>query len=348
MTASNSTLNHLFNASTMTTAINRTANQFGLLNSIGLATVKPISTTVAIIKMKDGILSVLGAKSRGDARKELNRTKEKAVLIEVPHFPHGTILTPQDIQDRFAFVDNQLVPETAASAQADLLEELRTNHDITLEKMKMGMLFGKVFDGDGDELVDLHEAFGVTKTSINFQLDQTSTNVREKCRLVRRHIRKNARGAMIQGKPLIPCSTDFYDMLIKHESVERTYMNAVSNSELRTNNSDDSSSYGEVFEFGDCIFQTYDVDVPMANGTNEELIPQGSAVAFPQNTKRVFQTFSAPANRLSKVNKAPGAGELIYVNTEILPKDKGVDIDTEMNAIAINSRPEMVPTLTAV
>jgi len=341
-------MNHVFNGSTMTFAINKAANQYGLLDDINLAPIKGIGTTTALIKYKDGKVSVLPSRERGGPRTERKLSDEKSVYVEVPHFPNGGLITPMDIQNRYQFTDDNFIPATVDMELADHAADLRFDHDITLEYIRMGMLFGQIKDGEGNELANLHTDLGVPKTTINFQLGNATTDVNKKCREVRRHFRKNARGMMISGKPLLLVSTDFFDMLKVHPNVEKFYLNYQDARALRGgDNENDGPDYGEKFEFGNCIFQSYDAQVPLADDTSVDLIPQGEGVAIPLRTKKLFTTFVAPPNRTDTVNQAPTAENYVYVSSEILKHNKGVDMDLESNMIAVNTRPDLVPVLTA-
>lgn len=340
-------LDQVFNASTMTTAINKIANVYGLMGEWDIAPVRGIPTTTVMLKYKDGLVSVLPSAPRGGPRTERLTGDEKAVYLEIPHFPSGGLMTPKDIQDKYAFRDDVLEPESLANAQAEHLEELRTDHDLNLEYMRCQMLFGQIRDGNGDLLVDLHAALGVPKTTIDFELSDPTTDVNAKCREVLRHFQKNNRGIATIGMPKVPCSSDFFDALKAHPNVEKFYLNYADAREMRGNNTS-SPSYSDEFKFGKLHFFSYDAQVPLADKTSYNLIPSGKAAAIPQTVGgRLMRTYAAPPDRLSEVNKAPTAENLIYVSTDILPHDKGVDLDLESNPLPVNSRPDLIPELLA-
>jgi hypothetical protein len=339
-----SVLNHLFNASTIGLAINRSANQFGLLESMGLAPISGIPTTTVAIRYRDGKIAVLPAKERGAPRTERQRSSEKAVYIEVPHFPFGDKLTARDIQDKYRFVDGpNLQLESLAEAQAEHMAEIRTAHDLTLEFMRIGMIKGVIRDGDGSELINLYDTFGIAQDTINFELNDPTTDVKQKCRDLRRLLRKNARGEVINGTPDVIVSTDFFDALISHDNVEKFYLNYQEAAEFRNNPETTGPDYGELFEFGNVRFRSYDADIPLTNGTTEAAIEEGTGYTVPTTAGRLFHTYAAPPDRLDTVNQAPSADNYIHVATEVDPKGKFVDLDTESNMLALNTRPDLTP-----
>lgn len=328
-----------FTARALTDAVNIIPNTYGRLGQLNLFPVKPLATTYVEIEYKDGVLSLLPVKSRGASGTQNRRGKRAKRLFDIPYIPHDDTLLASDLQNYVKFGTVNVV-ETLMDATNDKLEGMRGNHDITLEFLRMGALKGQIVDCDGNLIYDLFDEFNITQFVLNFELNKPTTKVDQKCRQLKRYVERNLRGEVSNGKVRVIVSSEFFDMLIAHPSVEKAYMYyAAAQNPLR-----EDTRAG--FEFHGVIFEEYNATAsaerPDGSSVEYRFIAEGDGHAYPVGTRQTFQTYAAPANTISEVNQAPKASDLIYVKQERMKFDQGIEFHTEMSPLPFAKRPALL------
>tara|TARA_R110002110_G_scaffold64634_4_gene178577 strand:+ start:1407 stop:2426 length:1020 start_codon:yes stop_codon:yes gene_type:complete len=327
-------INFAYTARDLTMAIDVLPNLYGRLNQENLFPSEGVSTKLVEVRFRNGYITVLPAKERGNPGSVGKGPDENAVYLEIPHIPHLDYLTPDDLQDMFAFSANPLRLKTQEDALNEKLQALKNKHSITREYMRMCALKGVIKDGAGSTLHDLFERFDIVKKSIDFELDDPETDVKAKCREVSRYIQKNLKGE-IMGKTRVKVSPSFYDKFTGHPNVEKFFVNYV---EARSLATDEITE----FPFGGLIFEEYDATVSLMDGTTEELIADGYGHAYPMGTMNTFRTFDGPAHSMSMANM-PGAE--IYVSPKLLDHDAGIELKSQSNPLPVVSRPDLIVEL---
>ena len=320
-----------YTAQDLTMAIDVLPNLYGRLNQENLFPSEGVSTTLVEVRFRNGYITVLPVRDRDGAPSVGKGPDENAVYLEVPHIPHLDYLTPKDLQDMFAFTANPLRKKTMEDAMTEKLQAIRNKHAITLEYFRMGALKGLIKDGEGSILHDLFERFGIVKKTVDFELDNVATDVKAKCREVRRYQSKNLKGEIKSGTR-VKVDPEFFDSLTGHPNVEKFFVNYV---EARSLAVDDVTE----FPFGGLIFEEYDATVSLMDGTTDDLVAEGYGHAYPTGTMNAFRTFNGPANNINMVNM-PGAE--IYVSPKELDHGAGVELKSESNPLPVVSRPDLL------
>lgn len=333
-----------FTPRALTDAVNIIPNTYGRLGQLNLFPVKPISTTYVEIEYKNGLLSLLPVKERGAPGTQNRSSKREKRLFKIPYIPHDDALLASDLQNYVKFGTVNVV-ETLMDATNDKLESMRANHDITLEHLRMGALKGQIVDCNGSLIYDLFDEFGITQHVINFKLKDQTTRVDQKCRELKRYIERALRGEVSTGKVHVLVSSEFFDLLIAHPSVEKAYLYyAATQNPLR-----DETRSG--FEFHGVIFEEYNAtaSAEKADGSFIEyrFIAAGEGHAWPVGTRQTFQTYAAPADTIDEVNHAPKPTDLIYVKQERMKFDKGIEFHTEMSPLPFVKRPALMVKVVA-
>ena len=176
----NGPINFPYTARDLTMSIDVLPNLYGRLNQENLFPSEGVSTKLVEVRFRNGFITVLPARERGNPGTVGKGPNEDAVYLEIPHIPHLDYLTPDDVQDMFAFGANPLRLKTPDDALNEKLQAIKNKHAITREYMRMAALKGVIMDGEGSILHDLFERFGIVKKSINFALNVADTNVKEK------------------------------------------------------------------------------------------------------------------------------------------------------------------------
>src|SRR5690606_10698294 len=129
------------------------------------------------------------------------------------------------------------------------------------------------------------------------------------------------------------CGNDFFDALIAHTEVVQSYTATDQAAELRRSYVEGGSSYG-TFWFGGIQWENYRgaVDgVPMVGADDAHLFPVG--------VPGLFRTIWAPADYNETVNTI---GRRLYVKQHPMPNDKGVNLDSQQNALHYCTRPKVL------
>lgn len=332
--AIDSPLNFPYTAIDLTAAIDILPNQYGRLNDSGLFPVEGVTTTVVEIRLRDNYLTILPSQLR-DAEPVLNRPpEERAIYMEIPHFPMQDMIAPKDLQNMFAFIPGPLRRKTAEDAMNERLQGIRNRHNITFEYLKMTALKGEIKDGRGDVLYNLYTVFGVQKKTVDFDLDDNATDVKQKTYEVARHMELNAKGEVVDGVEAL-VSREFFDALTSHPNVEKFYTNWSASAQF-------SGDMRRRFPFGAMVFSEYNAvaDTPTVQG--QRFIDAGYGHAYPTGTLTSFQHYAGPANHIGMVNQ-PGPD--IFVSPKILDHGKGVELHSESNPLPVMRRPDLLVEL---
>lgn len=335
--ANGQTINFPYTHTDLTDTVNEVANQFGMLEERGLAPAKPVMSTVVEITISKGEIHVLAASERGaPARPSTPRRAEK-VFMEIPHITDMSVIKPEDLQNMVSLTQTPHAPMTFEEALAQRLEDDRVKHDLTLEYFRLGALKGQIYDGDLVLQHDLFQAFGVTKKVVDFELDDETTNVLEKCAQVISHVRANLKGEVMRGGVEAIVAPDFFSALVGHPNVEKYWLQAEQARALATpDRRERGGQYGRVFEFGNMTFSEYDATTSDAAGNDLPFVEEGLGHAFPLGTMKTFQTYLAPAHDIRFVNQP---GRRIYMSPELLKHGQGIELKTESNPLPVWRRP---------
>jgi hypothetical protein len=168
------------------------------------------------------------------------------------------------------------------------MASVRDDMDITHEFHRLGALQGLLLDADGSTVIyNYFTEFGVTQAPVvNFNLDVASTNVRQKCADLIRSMSRSAGGAFTPSTSVHALVGDaFYDALISHPNVEKTYLNWAAAADLR------QDVTWQAFSYGGITWHNY-------RGTDDNstvAIAPDEAKFFPVGARDVFKKAMAPA-----------------------------------------------------
>lgn len=333
-----------YTATDLTEQVNRIPNNYGLIRALDLFQTEGVISTVVEIRLEDGVLRVLPAKERGAPGTPGQREPGKTIFMEVPHFPDMDLITPQDIQNMLIVVARAKRPATLDDEMVKRLSNIRNNHDITLEYLRMCALKGQLRDGNGVLLYDLFEVFDRTKKTIDFALGNPNTDVIAKCAELFQHVAENLLGEVMMGVETL-IDPGFFNQFIQHPKVEKYWIGhqeavtAIALAERQRL----GGQWGRIFDFQNIRFREYYGSAPVRNVNNEvvneRFIAPNYGHAFPVGTLDTFKTWFAPANDIRFVNTI---GEEIYISPEILDHGAGIELKSESNPLTVPKRPEVL------
>jgi hypothetical protein len=336
--------NFPYTATQLTEQVNRIPNMFGMLAALNVFSSDPSASTLVEIRYEDGLLRVLPAKERGAPGTQAAREPGNTIFFPIPHFPHMDLITPKDIQDMLILLGMTKVPNTVDKEMAKRLLNIRNNHAITLEYIRMGALKGEIKDGNGQTLYNLFDEFSIEKKQVFFDLSNAATDIIAKCEEVYDHVLKNLKGEVSTGVEII-VGSGFMNKLVQHAKVKDTWLHYSAAAAVANMNRDRSGqNWGRVFEFGNIFFREYKGTFPVKANADAAVasvaaVDSGKGHAYPTGTMDTFKTWFGPANTLSAANKP---GDEVFISPKVLDHDKGVEIWSESNPLALCKRPEVL------
>lgn len=288
--------NDAFRASTLTTALNRRPHKPGFLGSQGIFVPKPVRTITVAVESKNGKLSVIKTSERGAPLEQADAEKRDVRDFRTVRIAKGDTLHAYEIQNIRAFGSTSELQQVQAEV-AQRLSNLQDDVDLTHERMMLGAIQGIVLDADNTVIRNWYTEFGISQPGeIDFELDDSSTDVRGKCNAVVRAMQREAQGAWLPTTQVHALAgDDFYDLLTAHDHVRDTYLNQQQASELRDSLAFDS------FRFGGITFHNY-------RGTDDNTtvaVDAGKCKFYPVGGKDVFEVAMSPAETFDFVN-TPG------------------------------------------
>jgi len=324
-----------FNLWHMGAAINRLPNNYGRLREMNLFPEEGVRGHEIVIDEKDGKLNLLSTLPLGSPGQKSSRGTRKARAFTIPHIPYDDLILPTEYANIRAF-GTESSTEPFTRIMNNHLQSARNKHAITLEYLRMGALKGLIYDSDGSTVIyDLYKEFVITQKTINFALNNASTEVVLKCLEVKRHIEKYLQGEIMSSIRVL-VDKDFYDALVTHTKVTAAYARWRDGELLR-------SDMRKGFPFADLIFEEYEGYAPDAAGVVRKFIASKHAIAFPLGTQTTFKTFFAPADFIETANTL---GRPLYAKSEPQEFNRGVKIHTQSNPLPLCTRPEIVVELT--
>lgn len=304
------------------------------LGDEGLFSESGMTTTTAFIERQGSGLKLVPAAPRGGVGDTVGRERRKLIPVAAVHLPQRDTIMADEVQGIRAFGSETEVEALSALVRRQLAV-LKSNIDLTLEYHRVGALKGKVLDADGvSELYDLYDIFGMTQTVLPFNIDNPSSTVNLKQKVVEL---KRAVQAALGGRSFrrvrVKCSESWFDKFVGHDKMGKAWELWNSGAFARQDQSEGD------FEFAGVVFQIYSGGVG-----GQDFIPAGEAYAYPEGVPGMFQIKYAPADYIETVNTM---GLPYYAKQELLRFGKGVELESQSNPVVLNTLPEAVIKLTS-
>lgn len=282
-----------------------------------------------LLDRKAGIVQIIPTQVWNSGKTTmLDGPSRDAVPFSCVHVPHDGVLHASDISGIRAFGSESEL-ETIEGKQNEILAALRLNHEATHEHMRIGALKGLVVDANGSTtLYDLYDAFGITQTTVDMDLDDSTTDIKAKVEVIRAAI-ETALGGMPFGNLVAQCSPAFFAALVAHADVEAAYNFDSVSQYFRTNQIAEGT-----FNHMGVRWERYRTTALTANMTT------GEAYVYPEGIEGLFMHYGCPPNWNDTVNTV---GLPVYVKSTPVT-DTHVDsikYASESNPAILCSRPEV-------
>lgn len=320
-----------FGSVTMTPALDRVPYVPNLLGGeLNVFETEPSPTTVVAVEKRQGRLSLVPVSQRGAPLPQSKQDPRDMRNFSTVRVAKGDRLNTSELQNIRAFGSTTELE----NVQAEVIRrqvKLRRDVELTHEHMRLGAVQGLLLDADGSIIYNFFTEWGIAAPAeVDFDLDNAAPAVgvlRKKCASVVRAMVKASYGLITPQSRIIGlCGDAFFDDLINHPHVQKTYENWEAAQALR------DAPIWSLFRFGGIDWLNY-------RGTDD-----GSTVAigtdkvkfFPANSPGAFLRVNGPGEGDEWVNRP---GQDIY--SLIVPdRDRGFFTDIE-----VYTYPLYLPTL---
>ncbi len=318
-----------FSLMSLTAAINKIPEVPTVVGSLGVFEEAGVDTLHVAVEEHNHTLSLVASSPRG-APGETEGTDLRTLKdFRVPHFQRDDAIMADEVQGIRAF-GTESVRETVEQRVQTKLARHARSFDFTLEHLRLGAIKGIVLDKNGNTLVNLFTAFGITQADeINFALTTGTTDVRGKCQTVLDAIDDALEGFMV-SRVYGLCGDDFFHSLVTHPKVEDTYKNWEAAVALR-------SDPRLPFEFGGITWRRYHTK-PKAKAANNAapMIASSECKFVPAGVPELFITRYAPADYEETVNTM---GLPRYAKQWARPDGKGRHLQIQTNPLCMCTQP---------
>lgn len=322
-----------FSVISLTGVVNKMPYLPGQVGALNLFAEAGVASTTIAIDERNGVLSLVKTTQRGAPGVQNTTGKGKTRSFKVPHVQLDDTIMADEVQGVRVLGSQD---QTAGVQQVvnDRLSEMVLKHDLTLENLRLGAIKGLILDADGSTLFDLFAEFGISaNATVDFNLDAGSPAsgiLRKTCAGVIRTIAEKLGGVPFSGVHAL-CGKTFMDDLIAHKEVVESYKGTPQAQELRNNGA------FQVVRFGGIDFEEYrGVSSTVVGGTGVG-VADTEAHFFPVGVPGLFRQWNAPADLVETVNTI---GLPRYARQYAMQNGKGVNLETQMNPLAICTRPE--------
>lgn len=254
-----------------------------------LALFEPIysrSRTIAIAA-KDRTLSLIPTSADGSPPDELVPQGANVRAFQTSRLAKGSTVYASEMAGVLALPFDQQTKEVSqeiTERTAQILDDM----ELTWENMRLGAIQGRVLDADGTTvLVDWYTQWGIAEPAeINFELDIATTDVRKKCRDLKRAMMKASKGVWTPATRIGALVGDtFFDLLVNHPQIKETKLGTERASSL-----ENIEGYSSI-EIEGITFINY-------RGTDDGALAIGTEKArfFPIGARGAFKAGFGPAN----------------------------------------------------
>ena len=283
-----------FSMTSLTGAVEKIDYKPQLLGELGIFEDEPVRTRNIFVDQTEQGLTLIPNSPIGSAPEQYQKPSRKAISLQTTRLAKEFTLFADEIQGiRETGTETEL--KQVQTEYMSRMGRIRDDMDLTHEYHRLGALQGKLLDADGTTVIyDYFTQFSVSEPSaVDFALTTDSTKVRKKCNALVRSMARASKGSFTSATSVHALAGDtFYDNLIDHPEVQKTYQNWAAAADLR------EGKAWQAFTFGGITFHNY-------RGTDDNstvAIAANEAKFFPVGARGVFKKAMAPAEFLPFVN----------------------------------------------
>ena len=323
--------NDAFSLVSMTNAVEKIPFKPSLLGSMALFTTVPVSTLTVAVERLSNTLSIIQTSERGAPPSTQNKIRPDIRDFRTVRLYKQDTLYSHEIQNVRAFgTESEL--QTMQGVVARRQQRLKNDLELTRERHRLGAINGIVLDADGSVIRNYYTEFGLSQPAeITFSNAAVTAAGDMRTFLAKNLVRPMMRalGQEMPGVEIVALvGDDFYDWLVSHADVVKTFLNWQAATELRN-----GTAFGE-FGFGGIRWINY-------RGTDDQTtvgVAANKARFFLRGVPDLFQTAQSPGESFEMANTM---GREMY--SMVLPDMKRnafVEIEVVTYPLDICTRPE--------
>lgn len=326
-----------FSMQSLTAAVNAEPHRPGQVSATGIFEEDGVTTTRVSIEMRDGKLSLVEPSERGGSGETTDDEKRRKLPFDVPHYQRDDSVLADEVQGivRFGTTDELETLQDRVERKS-----MRHTRDLTmtLEHQRVGAIKGIITSKSGGVLEDLYNRFGLAvPPAVSLELDVEATKVLTLFQDVIYSI-EDTLDEPYSGIHVFT-GRDFHRELWTHKSVRETFMYNGGATVLR-------QDVPDVFQLGGATFERYKTGARATADLGSAYIAPNEARVVPMGVPELFITRFAPPDYEETVNKMPPLGVPFYAHQYRKPNGKGRNIEVQMNAISLCTRPQALRKLT--
>jgi hypothetical protein len=323
-----------FTIQSLTAAINKEPYRPGQISASGLFDEDGVNTTRISIEERNGKLSLVEPTPRGGPGETTDDGDRHLIPFDIDHYERDDAVLADEVQNVRAF---------GTEDQLELLEDRVANKGkkhardltMTLEHQRVGAIKGIVTTKGGKTLHDLYARFGLAVPApVSLELDVDATKVGSLWQNVVYAIEDDL------DEPYdgiqVYTGRDFHRALWTHKSVTETFLYNQGAAVLR-------QDVPDVFTFGGATWERYKTGAKATADLGAPYIAADEARVVVKGVPDLFITRFAPADYEETVNTV---GLPFYMRQWKREDGKGRNIQVQMNAISICTRPKTLRKLT--
>lgn len=298
-----------FSAIALTDAVQRNPFQPVGLGQMNIFDPNPIRTTALAVEERTGQLTLIPFSERGAEGTQRSTEKRKMRYFEVPRLMHDDTVYANEVQGIREFGQESVLMqvETEVARRLSGPTGLLASVEYTKEYLRLAAVQGLVLNPkDGSVMYNWFDEFQITQaTEVAFNLAAgTANSLRPICNALVRSMARKAQGAFTPTtKVTALCGDSFYDLLVNHPDVIRTYVNWSDAQALRNNS---QGAAFEAFEFAGITWVNY-----RGSDDNSTIkIADDKVKFFPVGAPGIFREANAPGETVDWVNTP---GKPVYV-----------------------------------
>lgn len=334
MTSQNVHTGDPFSLESLTAAINSEPYRPGQISASGLFEEDGVTTVMVSIEQRDGKLGLVEPTQRGAVGETVGDEARKKIPFIIPHYQRDDSILADEVQGVRAFGT-----ENEAEQLQDRVERKAMRHasdlTMTLEHQRVGAIKGIVTSKSGGTLVDLYAAFGISvPAAVSLELDVTATKVGD----VFQDVIYSIEDSLDEPYDGIHVFTgrDFHKALWQHKSATDSLLYHGGAVLMREDIPDTFKLFGATWErYKTGAKATTDLGAPYIAATDARVVVTG--------VPELFITRFAPADYNETVNTK---GIPFYSRAIEKRNGKGYELEVQMNAASLCTRPQVLRKLT--
>ena len=325
-----------FEVQDLTPVLQLIPNEYGLINQLGLFQEQGITTHTLTFESTNQTIGLIPDQMRGTRNTVNSDNTRKIFAIPTVHHPLDDYVAPQDLIGKRAYGTD--LQETEAAVMQRKLEKIRKQHAFTIERARAQMITqGTVYSPNNTVSVDIYSLLGVSRKSVDCLLGTSTTEIQEKLEEAVAWSMDNLNNGGMVEEVIVLASPEWFAKFVRHAKISQAFTYYNSTQEPLRNRLGGMARYRQ-FVYNNITFIEYRSD------PSNPLIPTGKAYLLPRGVDNFLTSYYSPANKMSLVGTV---GESAYAFTYRDPKDEGIVIQTEHNAVHVMNRPAACVELTS-